>query len=193
MGAERLPDGRGDRDLLAAWRAGDRPAFDRLMERYEARLMTYLVRMTRSRQEAEDLFQETFLRVYRAGGPRGRGPEEPAAPFDFHLMRIARNLAVSRSRRGGVERAGLAAVRPMQPPGAPDTLAESEAGTAAREALDALPADLREAVSLKVWGEMSWRQIGELLGTSEDTAARRCAEGLDLLAKNLAPRLGGSP
>ncbi len=188
MGAERLPEGRDDRDLLAAWRAGDRAAFDRLMERYEARLMTYLVRMTRSRQEAEDLFQETFLRVYRAGGPR-----EADTPLGFHLMRIAHNLAVSRARRSGVERAGLAATRVPGPPGALDTLAESEAGTAAQEALDALPTDLREAVSLKVWGELSWRRIGELLGVSEDTAARRCAEGLDLLAKNLALRLGGTP
>ncbi|MBI4231493.1 MAG: sigma-70 family RNA polymerase sigma factor [Planctomycetes bacterium] len=174
------------RELLAAWRAGNRAAFDRLMERYEMRLMSYLIRIADTRHEAEDLFQESFLRIFRA---RESIPAD--VPFDFYIFRVARNLAVSgfrrkRAERIGMERRGLEAPRAEDPPA--DALERSEAGSAAREALDTLPEPQREAVSLKVWGELSWRRIGELLGVSEDTAARRAADGL----RTLAARLGGA-
>jgi RNA polymerase sigma-70 factor (ECF subfamily) len=56
-----------------------------------------------------------------------------------------------------------------------------------QEALQTLPEDQREAVSLKVWGDMSWLEIGRMLGVSDDTASRLFARGL----KAIAPMLKG--
>ena len=177
-----------DTALLEAWRAGDSSAFDRLMENYEPRVMSYLTQMTRSRAEAEDLFQETFLRVFRHADDMGS-----KAPLDFTILRIARNLAISRARRGGVERRGLDIVR--RHTGEPaatvtDELESAETGRHVRAAVQALADDLKETVTLKLWSGLNWEQIGELMGFSADTAARRFSEALDILNRELGPRLG---
>jgi RNA polymerase sigma-70 factor, ECF subfamily len=55
----------GDSELVARFLAGERPAFTRLVERYENRLLNFIYRMIGDRDRAEDLVQETFIRVYR--------------------------------------------------------------------------------------------------------------------------------
>lgn len=67
--------------------SGDDPAFERLVKRYEHRLFNYIRRMVGSSSDAEDLFQETFLRVYRH-----RGRFRISARFRPWLYRIATNL-----------------------------------------------------------------------------------------------------
>jgi RNA polymerase sigma-70 factor (ECF subfamily) len=176
-----------DAGSLAAWRSGDRSAFDALVARYEARLMSYLTHVAGSRAEAEDLFQETFLRVLKDP----RGPED-GTPFAFYLLRIGRNLALTRRQRKTVERKALAAVgmdkSPGQEPVSP--LADREMTSAVHAAVARLPEELREPVALKIWSGLAWREIGKLLGCSEDTAARRFAEALRLLGRDLGPTLG---
>lgn len=176
-----LPD---EAALVAASRAGDRDAFGRLVEMHEPRLMSYLIRMTRSRERAEDLFQETFLRLWRA-----RETLRPGNPFAFLLLRSARNLAVSAARSRGAEGRMLTAVaRAGTAAGAPGD--GNEEGAEARAAIDRLPPEQKEAVALKVWGGLRWDEIGQLLGFSADTAARRFQEGISALARDLGPRLG---
>ena len=175
MGAEP-----GDASLAEAWRSGDRAAFAALVERFEGRLMSYLVHISGSRAEAEDLFQETFLRVFRE-----RENLNPDAPFAFTLMRIARNLAISRHRRQTVERKDLEE-RARRPKGMPeDESAGGEASAAVHRALALLPEELREPVALRIWGGLGWREVAEVLGCSEDTAARRFAEALKALREDL--------
>lgn len=74
--------------------AGDQDAFARLMKRYEAPLFNYLRRMTRSSSDAEDLFQETFIRVYRSSG-RFR----TSGMFRPWVFRIATNLCLDHLKR----------------------------------------------------------------------------------------------
>ena len=90
----RDPDVR----LMLAVRDGDAAAFEELMLRYQNRLLTVLVHLVGSREWAEDLAQEVFLRVYRA-----RASYVPGAKFSTWLFTIANNLASnalrSKSRR----------------------------------------------------------------------------------------------
>ncbi len=80
-----------DEELMAAVQDGDEHAFTTLVTRYERPLYGYLRRLVRSSTEAEDLFQEAFLRVYAHRRRYKRGH-----PFRPWLYRIATNLARDR-------------------------------------------------------------------------------------------------
>ena len=140
--------------------------------------MSYLRSRTASRAEAEDLFQETFLRVWRT-------PPAPDTPVDFYVLAIARNLAVSGHRRRGLELRGREALAPRAEgaPGADPV--EREEVLRLREAMSRLPEELREVAALKTQAGLNWGQIGTMMGFSPDTAARRFAEALDALRKEL--------
>ena len=111
-------DPRGDDALVEATGRGDRAAFRTLVERWAPRVRSFLHRALGSRDDAEDLTQETFLRVYRAA-PR----YQALGHFPAWLFRIAGNLA-----RAQLRRRRLVALVLGEPAERPD------------EALDALPA-----------------------------------------------------
>src|SRR5204863_9027471 len=85
---------RTDEELLAAYQQGDPEAFESLLRRYRAPLFTFLLRMLGDREKAEDLAQETFLRIVK-----GASDWEHRARFQTWLFTIARNLCVDQSRR----------------------------------------------------------------------------------------------
>ena len=80
--------------LMLAFRDGDDAAFDALFERWAGRLLRFLERMVRNEAVAEELVQETFLRVHRA-----RARYAPDARFSTWLYTIAANLARNELRR----------------------------------------------------------------------------------------------
>ncbi len=83
-----------DDKLVARYLAGEVEAFDELLRRYKDGLFSYLYSMVRSREEAEDLLQETFLRVI-AALPRYRA----RGKFRAWIFKIARNLVQDRARK----------------------------------------------------------------------------------------------
>src|SRR5258708_22032666 len=91
---------RTDEELLAAFQQGDVGAFEALLRRHRAPLFTFLVRMLGEREKAEDLAQETFLRIVK-----GAQAWEHRARFQTWLYTIARNLCVDQSRRDRFRRA----------------------------------------------------------------------------------------
>lgn len=152
---------------------GDHDAFEQLMARYQNRLVGFFFHMLRDRTVAEDLAQETFLRVYRA-----RERYEPTARFSTWLFRIAHNLA-SNQKRGAARRreipltsdssahefggngrilAEKSALMPAR------QLDSSEVRQLVRDALDSLGDRQRTAVLLHKFEGMSYQDIGEVLG-----------------------------
>src|ERR671937_2566879 len=91
---------RTDEELLAAYQQGDPGAFESLLRRHRAPLFTFLLRMLGDREKAEDLAQETFLRIVK-----GASGWEHRARFQTWLYTIARNLCVDASRRERFRRA----------------------------------------------------------------------------------------
>src|SRR5437867_12262451 len=83
-----------DEELLAEFQQGDAGAFERLLRRHRRPLYTFFVRMLGDRARAEDLAQETFLRIVK-----GSAQWEHRARFQTWLYTIARNLCVAASRR----------------------------------------------------------------------------------------------
>jgi len=160
-------DGDAEDDLLMARVAvGDETALRRLVERWEQPLFGFLYQMTGSVEDALDLRQETFLRVYAAAARyRGEGR------FRSWLLRIAGNLARGLLRRRRIVRwirfDPLAHDAPAATP-PPDAGVEGEeAARRVREAIARLPVRQREALTLKRFQGLSYREIAEAMGATE--------------------------
>ena len=138
-------------------KAGDERSFELLLQRYRAPLVNFLYRMVRVREEAEDLAQEVFLRVYRA-----RQDYVPSAKFTTWLFRIATNLALNSVRDNRYQRMQFSLDAPVtldaeegdekpldvaeKSPNIEQHLLEEARKKMIRHAIDKLPAKQRAAV-----------------------------------------------
>lgn len=185
-GREELSDGR----LLEAARGGDREAFAGLIDRHKNALVGYLAHLTGDFDEAEDLAQESFLRLYeRAGRYREQGH------FRGYLFRIGINLLRSRRRRQARRELLRAAFlsgnghRGEAPQQA--RLLRGELASRLRAELAELPLRMREPLVLYELEGWSYRAIGEHLGCREGTVKSRIHRGRQWLRQRLAPYLAG--
>lgn len=187
---------RGDDALVEAAGRGDREALRVLVERWGPRVLAFLQRALASRRDAEDLAQETFLRVHRAA-PRYRAQGR----FPAWLFRIAGNLARQELRRRKVVSLLLGepssrpeeifASLPAPPSFAPESaLQAEEMRRALAWAMSRLPARQRLAVLLRYYEDMPVADIAAALGTSPHAAESLLARGtrtLRTLLRDLRP------
>jgi RNA polymerase sigma-70 factor (ECF subfamily) len=183
---------RTDEELLAAFQQGDVGAFEALLRRHRAPLFTFLVRMLGEREKAEDLAQETFLRIVK-----GAQAWEHRARFQTWLYTIARNLCVDQSRRDRFRRAdSLDQTGPDDEPAmvdsvpagdpSPDRGAESaRLRPVLQKALLSLPPDQREVFILREQAGMPFKEIAEMVGANENTVKSRMRYALEGLRKAL--------
>jgi len=190
---EERPPGEVDPDaeLVARWRAGDRKAFEGLVRRHEARVFRLLLRMLGSREEAEDVAQETFLNLHRSGH-RFRGE----ARFSTFVYRVAANAALNRRRSLGRHQARSdafaregepAAGRPADPEAA---AASSELRAALEAALGELAPALRLPVLLCDVEGLGYSEIAGILELAEGTVKSRIHRGRRWLRERLGARVG---
>jgi len=143
----------------------DAEAFRRLVQQWEQPIFAFLYHMVGSREDAEDLTQETFVRVYTWAN-RYR----PAGRFKSWLFRIAGNLARSHLRRQRLLRwirfDTSAHDRPDPGPRPDNVLAAKRRQAAVHAALAHLPERQRQAVILRRYQELSYEEIAEILGTT---------------------------
>jgi RNA polymerase sigma-70 factor (ECF subfamily) len=177
---ERHPD---EAALIERARRGDRPAFAALVEYYWDRLYRWLFHLARDRHAAEDLAQETCLKAFA-----GLRTFRSGTNFAGWLFRIAHNNFANHCRslrRGEALPDDLISVDD-----GPAELAESnEALAELGRALRRVPADFRAALLLRAEEEMSFREIAEVLGLTEETARWRVFKARQKLLNLLAPRL----
>lgn len=169
------------KDLIAACRQGDREAFRCLFEAHKDRVYSMAVYTLGGDQAAaEDVTQEVFLRVFTH---IGQFREE--ADFATWLYRMVANACIDeqRKRRRWVP---LDAV-PEQATTSYETETETETRDAVQAALAELSPELRSAVLLKYFEELSYDEMAEALGCPKGTIASRLHRGLKLLARKLAP------
>ncbi len=155
--------------------AGDEHAFADLLDRYRAPLFAFLSRRCGDSASAEDLFQETWLRVVRR-----RASFDPARRFSTWLFQIANNLCRDLHRRRGTERRAREAMRDAarsEPLRAPALDARLDA----RERLARLPDPLRAVIVLRYYQRMQEREIAEVLGIRPGTVKSRLHSALKKL------------
>jgi len=154
-----------DEALMEALRGGSATAFQVLYERYHRGLFTFLARFLGDRGQAEELLQETFLRVYL-----NRDRYRPRAAFRTWLYTIARNLALDWLRRPGHPEAEPESVEAIPDP-APGPLRHLEAEEALgrlEEAIAGLTPGQREVLLLARYAGLGAREIAEVTGSSPE-------------------------
>lgn len=183
-----------DEALVAAYiEKHDQQAFSMLVERHQDRVFGFLMGMVRNREAANDLFQETFLRVIRAMHDE-RGSYTQQGRWIAWVMRIARNAALDylRSQKKWRDVDGEEAAfwdrLPDDGLSADDRLDQREKMRMLEECIRRLPDEQREIVLLRHETDLTFREIGELTGVSINTALGRMRYALVNLRKMLDAR-----
>jgi len=182
--------------LMLAFQEGDEAAFDALFGRWAGRLLHFLERMVRSRAVAEELVQETFLRVVRA-----RERYTPTARFSTWLFTIAANTARNELRRPF--RRGHHESIDEERDGAPLELAAPGPATDAvahtrllqgdvEAALEALPPRQRSALWLCAVEGMAYAEVAKALETSEKSVKALVHRARVALAKQIPGAQSGA-
>ncbi len=172
------------REIAQGLRRRDPDLLDELIGRYQYRLPRYLWTLTGNRETAEDLFQETWIRVLEKShlyNPRWR--------FETWLFSIARNLAIDRLRRREPESLdalldpgdeGAAREWPDRESATPfETVAAVEQAEQVQGVLRQLPADSREVLVLRFQEDLSLDEIAEVVGAPLSTVKSRLYRGIE--------------
>lgn len=182
-----------DHALIEATKKGDEDAYSQIVTRYKNPITNYLYRFLNDYEEAVDLTQETFVRVYFA---IDRYHTEYA--FSTYIYRIATNLAISeirkRKRRSVLSLTGLFQTEDddqteFQPPdnrSRPDEdLVENERSQVIAKAIAALPPKYRVPIILRDIEGRSYDEIAQILDLGLGTTKSRISRGRGLLKEKL--------
>jgi RNA polymerase sigma-70 factor (ECF subfamily) len=178
-----------DADLMGRYAGGDLRAFELLYSRHRAALYRYLLRHTRDREAANDLFQEVWSKVIA-----NRSRYEPRAKFRTFLFRIAHNCFIDHYRRASLrpkqefaEGQDWEDTLPAPERESPDARAEqAEVMARYRSALSALPPEQRDVFLLYEESGLSLEEIGAITGVGMETAKSRLRYALAKLRTALA-------
>lgn len=193
----REPDGFGpDQELVRRVLEGEEPLFSALVRRYQARVVAHVVRMVGSREDALDLAQEIFLKVFQA-----LDRYNPEFKFSTWLFRIAGNAAIDhlRKRRPRTvpleiadpeSRTGVSAIEHESPGLDPyGELRNVERGEAISRAIADLPLEFRELITLRHFGGLSYEEIARLKNMPLGTVKNKLFRARVVLKERLAGEL----
>jgi RNA polymerase sigma-70 factor (ECF subfamily) len=154
-----------DLALISRLRQGDHSAFEILVHRHQKDLFRLAYRMTRNADDAKDLSQEAFLRAYRA-----LGTFDGRSSLSTWLYRITVNLCISHLRQRRTSNEGEIIETYSDPSPKPlDELEEREVHRAVGDAIADLPPQQRATLFLRVHNGLPYREIAEILESSEAT------------------------
>ena len=189
---------RTDVQLMLDVKSGDEASFELLLHRYRTPLVNFLYRMVRNREQAEDLAQEVFIRVYRA-----RADYVPSAKFTTWFFRIATNLALNSLRDNRYQKLEDSIDAPAridsedgddrpldvaeQHPNIEQHLVEDARVKMIRHAIDKLPEKQRAAVLLHKYEELDYAEIAKILSCSESALKSLLFRAYEALRVELAP------
>ena len=175
-----------DHALMARVADNDLDAFNELVNLYKNKLFTMLVRMVGTREEAEDLLQETFVRVWEH-----RRNFDDRYCFSTWVYTIAMNLGKNELRKRKKVRFYSLFDRENNPIEVPDPQAEHTGGLGVLidRAVKKLPQRYREAFVLRDLQELSYEEIGEVLGVPVGTVKSRVNRARTLLKDELKPKV----
>ena len=178
---------------LAQLRQGNLDALGALVARYQNRLYRFLLRLAREPATAEDLFQQTWLRVAEK-----IRQYDARRNFDAWLFTLARNLAIDHQRRFVPEsldepadeaRGGSRAEQlPSSQPSALHRAMEQERSQRLARAMAELPVMYREVLTLRFEEEMKLEEIAEVSGAPLSTVKTRLRRALESMRQNLEAR-----
>jgi RNA polymerase sigma-70 factor (ECF subfamily) len=186
-----------DQQLVERAQRGDKRAFELLVLKYQRKLGRLLSRFVRDPAEVEDVTQEAFIKAYRAL-PSFRGD----SAFYTWLYRIgintAKNYLVALGRRAPTttgfdneEAEGFEDADQLRDTSTPESELEGkEIAATVNHAMDALPPDLRTAITLREIEGLSYEEIANVMNCPVGTVRSRIFRARDAIAAELRPLLG---
>ena len=172
--------------------AGQDTALNDLMERHATPVFHFLCRMVGNEDDANDLAQETFVRVFKS-----RGSFRMSEKFSTWLFTIAANLArnhfrwrsrhlnISLETENAETEQTLGSTLPSDNPAPNEQALATERAAAVHAAVGKLPEDLREAMVLCEWEELSMAEAATILGTTPKAVESRLYRARQLLRERL--------
>lgn len=183
-----MSDMLNDKELVLRYRNGDVASFQILVDRYQNKIYSYVLMLVKDKQLADDIFQDTFLKIIRtikAGAYKEEGK------FIQFAMRISHNLIIDHFRKAK----RLPMVDPtkedydmldnarFKDPSIEEQIVTEQTYDDVRKMIEFLPAEQREVLVMRLYDDMSFKEIAEATNVSINTALGRMRYALINLRK----------
>jgi RNA polymerase sigma-70 factor (ECF subfamily) len=177
-----------DRELVLRYQNGDVASFEVLVDRYQNKVFSYIAMLVKDKQLADDIFQDTFLKIIRtikAGAYKEEGK------FIQFAMRIAHNLIIDYFRKAK----RLPMVDPAKEdydmldnarftdPSIEEQIITDQIHDDIRKMIEYLPEEQREVLNMRMYADMSFKEIADITNVSINTALGRMRYALINLRK----------
>jgi RNA polymerase sigma factor, sigma-70 family len=164
--------------LVQSYANGNNDAFDTLLERHQNRLLAYITQLTGNRQQAEDIFQETFVKAIMT---IRQGNYVESGKFGAWLTRIARNLFIDQYRQEKAEPTmstddtdiDILNRKELSEQTVEDGIVDLQIRDDVRRLIRLLPDEQREVLVMRYYRNLSFKEIAELTDVSINTALGR--------------------
>jgi RNA polymerase sigma-70 factor (ECF subfamily) len=174
-----------DKELIEKVKCGDTFAFNILVDRYKIRLFNLVYRMLQNREEAEDILQETFLRVYKE-----RESYDPTYSFSTWIYTITLNLCRNElKRRKKFKFFSLDLIKNNREYATPQTKNNDCISSALEKAIHSLPVKYRTAFLLRDVDQLSYEEVSKSMGIPLGTVKSRVNRARLLLRDKLEPKM----
>lgn len=176
-----------DANLVSNYIKGDEGALEILIKRHKQKIYSFIYSKVYDRDVAEDIFQDAFIKVIRT---LKRGAYNEEGKFLPWVMRISHNLVIDHFRRNNrmpkFDNAGefsIFSVLSDSSLNAEKTIIKEQVESDVRRLVDELPEDQKEVLIMRIYNDMSFKEISERTGVSINTALGRMRYALINLRK----------
>jgi len=183
MANVQLPDAL----LVKSYVAGDENALASLIERHQSKIYGFIYSKVSDRDISDDIFQDTFIKVIKTLKSGSYNEEGKFLPW---VMRIAHNLIVDHFRRNKkmpmfreTEEFSIFSVMSDNSPNVESQMITNQVETDLKKLIEELPEDQREVLVMRIYQDLSFKEISELTGVSINTALGRMRYALMNLRK----------
>lgn len=177
-----------DKELVESYRNGNVASFELLVERHQNKVFSYILMLVKDRQLADDIFQDTFLKIIRtikAGAYKEEGK------FIQFAMRIAHNLVIDHFRKSNRlpmvdsvnNEYSIIDNLKYTDRSIEDEMIEEQVYSDLRKMIDLLPDEQKEVLNMRMYADMSFKEIADATNVSINTALGRMRYALINLRK----------
>ena len=179
---------KSDRELVENYRNGDLASFELLVSRYQAQVYSYIMTLVKDRQLADDVFQDTFVKIIRT---IKAGVYKDEGKFVQFAMRISHNLVIDHFRKenriptveSSSEDYNYIDNAPISDPSVEQSMIDDQIHSDLRKMIEYLPVEQREVLRMRIYDDMSFKEIADITNVSINTALGRMRYALINLRK----------
>lgn len=166
-----------DQELISQYLKGDETALEHLINKHKSRLFTYIFLLIKDRELAEDVFQDTFIKVIKTLKTGSYNEEGKFLPW---VMRISHNLIIDHFRKSSKMRAQRSTdeydvfeTLDLLEDNVEDKMVKDQIHQDVRNMIEKLPPEQKEVLMMRAYEDMSFKEISDLTNVSINTALGR--------------------